>query len=382
MIKLFKTTVIALFVFIFHFNLNGDEIQKQLEKLREELKVPGINLAIVMPEGKVLKYSTGYSWPVIKTLMKPETRIFSGSIGKTRVSAIMLQLVSEGKVELDEKISKYIGHCKWFRRLPNSDKITVRMLMNHTSGIPEHIMVEKFNKSIIKTPDRIWEPSELISYVLDKKPLFEAGNGWSYADTNYIVVGLIINTVTGNKYNELLKTRLLKPLKLINTTPSESRDIKLLAQGYTGKEPFNFPEKVVINGRYVVNPQFEWTGGGVITNAPELAQWGKILYSGKLLSKNMMMELLKPVSTETGKNSSTGYGLGVEVWSSPYGKIYGHTGTFPGYQSLLKYYKDWDFSIAIQLNEDRTHNSSLKGLSRISDVFIPFIVKRIKEKTE
>ncbi len=356
----------------------SDDLQEKLDDLKNELKVPGINMAIAMPGGRVLKYSTGWADVERKVKMVPATRIFSGSIGKTRVSAIMLIMVKEGKIGLDDNIEKYLREYKWFKQLPNGKDITVRMLMNHTSGIPEHIMVDSFNKIIIKTPDKTWTPSELISFVLNKKPLFQAGKGWSYADTNYIVAGLIINRISGKKYNSILKEKLIKPLGFSKTTPSESRNIRDLAQGYTGKEPFNFPEKVVVNGRYVVNPQFEWTGGGIITNASDLAKWGRVLYSGKLLGRKYMKQILKPVSMETGRKADTGYGLGVEVWDSPYGKVYGHTGTFPGYQSLLKYYNDWGFSIAIQLNEDRTRNSALKGLSRISDGFIPLIIERIK----
>ena len=140
--------------------------------------------------------------------------MLAGSVGKTYAAAVALQLVKEGKINLDDKVEKYLGQEKWFSRLPNASQITVRQLMNHTSGLVRYEFKEQFTKDLSANPDKVWKPEELLAYLFDEKAAFEAGKGWDYSDTNYIVLGMIIERVTGKKYYSEAQNRILKPLKL------------------------------------------------------------------------------------------------------------------------------------------------------------------------
>ncbi|MEK6323906.1 MAG: serine hydrolase domain-containing protein [Acidobacteriota bacterium] len=160
-------------------------LQVKLTALHAAGSFPGATLGFVLPDGRSGSVSVGLADVDNKIALRPTDRMLAGSIGKTYVAAVMLQLVQEGKVNLDAKIERWFGSDAWFPRLPNAKDITLRMLMNHSSGIPEHVLNKDFIAAMRKDPDRVWKPDELIAYIMDAKPLFAAGQGWSYADTNY-----------------------------------------------------------------------------------------------------------------------------------------------------------------------------------------------------
>jgi D-alanyl-D-alanine carboxypeptidase len=327
------------------------KIQTKLDELHTGSDYPGVTVGLALADGTSISVSSGFSDLENRVPMLPSDRMLSGSIGKTYVSAVMLQLVQEGKVKLDEKIERWFGHEKWFGRLPNWSEITVRMLMNHTSGIQEHVLNKQLIDELRKNPDKVWPPEELISYILDSKPLFPAGQGWSYADTNYILVGMIIERVTKNTFYDELTRRILKPLKLEQTVPANSRSIPGLITGYSRKgSPFGFEGRVITDGRFIINPQFEWTGGGLATNADDLARWAKALYEGRVVKKPYLEQMLVAVEAKTGKGDK--YGLGVQVRQSEWGLTYGHGGWFPGYLSEMEYFPRHKTAIAVQFNTD------------------------------
>ncbi|UCC32011.1 MAG: beta-lactamase family protein, partial [Phycisphaerales bacterium] len=283
--------------------------------------------------------------------MTPRDRMLLGSIGKTYVTAVMLKLVEEGRVELDSKISRLFGHDEWFPRLPNAHGITLRMLMNHTSGISRYIYTPEFQAAIKGQPHKIWRPEELLSFILDAKPLFPVGQGWSYSDTNYILVGMIIERVTGRTYYEELTDRILMPFKLVDTSPSDRADLEGLVDGYTSEgNILGLPVEVARHGRYAINPQFEWTGGGLVTTSLDLARWAKLLYGGEVLKPESLRQMLDGV--ETARDSDRKYGLATMMRPSVHGPVVGHAGYMPGYLSMMAYYLNHDLATAIQVNTD------------------------------
>jgi D-alanyl-D-alanine carboxypeptidase len=300
--------------------------------------------------------------------------MFAGSVGKTFAAATALRLVERGELSLDEGIAKYLGGRPWFSRLPNGAQITVRMLMNHSSGLMEHVGENRFNKSLIGQPDKIWKPDDLVAFVLDRRPLFEAGKGFSYADTNYILLGMVIEALGEKTLYQRVDEWFLSPLKLQHTSPAVGRELPGLIQGYTGPEPFAFPGEVVQNGQYVVNPQFEWTGGGFISTASDLALWGHHLYHGDLLNSASRAVMLQTIPMDDAHDSSVGYGLGVMVWQTVHGPAYGHGGIFPGYQTVVKHYLKYGITLAMQFNEDRTVNPEMKKAYDFPDLFVRGLV--------
>ena len=330
-------------------------IQVRFLELRKEAEFPGVNIGIVWGNDKAMSVSIGYADVESEKALKPTDRMLAGSIGKTYVSAVTLQLVEEGKLQLDDKIETWLGKEPWFDRLPNAHSITLRMLMNHTSGIPEHVLHKDFTKALREQPDKVWKPTELVAFILDRQPLFEAGKGWSYADTNYILVGMIFERVTGKTVYGEVQSRILDKLKVKETWPSDSRTIPGLIPGYSQVgSPFGFEGRTIIEGKFVVNPQMEWCGGGFASTAQDLARWAKFLYEGKVLDRPSMKDLLDAVPAKTGRGDK--YGLGVQVRESQWGISYGHGGWFPGYLSEMEYFPEHKAAIAIQLNTDDIRN--------------------------
>jgi D-alanyl-D-alanine carboxypeptidase len=346
------------------------KIQSKLDESRVAFKLPGATVGFVLPDGRSASVSTGFADVATKTALRPSDRLLAGSIGKTFVAAVALLLVQEGKLNLDEKIERGLGSEKWFARLPNAKDITLRMLLNHSSGIQNHVDNGSFMKTIFKTSAaRDIRYEELVAYVLDKKPLFAAGKGYKYADTNYILAGMIVERATGKTLYEEINERILKPLKLERTIPSNSLVLPEVANGYLENKP------VIVNGKFILNPQWEWAGGGFASTAEDLARWAKSLYAGEVLQQKSLDEMLGSTTTGDGK----GYGLGVEIVQSKWGKAYGHDGEFPGYLSDMRYFPKYKIAVAVQVNSDEAPGVNRFLASAVND-FAQIIIKETSSR--
>jgi D-alanyl-D-alanine carboxypeptidase len=262
--------------------------------------------------------------------------------------------VHEGKLALDERIGTYLGDEEWFDRLPNASDITVRMLMRHTSGLVRYELNGRFLADLSRDPDRVWKPAEEIAYLFDSRAPFAAGEGWDYSDTNYIVLGMIIERVTGSKLYDEITRRLLKPLALNDVVPAVGRTVPGLVQGYAGeKNPFGHVDAMIEDGKFAINPQFEWAGGGFATTATDLARWAKALAEGRAFDAALMAEYKDGVEAKM-LGPGARYGLGVILRNTPLGMTCGHSGFFPGYQAEMRYYVERRFAIAMQVNTSVT----------------------------
>ena len=324
-------------------------LQTRLDSLHRTGRFAGAQLAVALPDGSTIAVATGMADTAKKEAMTTRHLLLQGSVGKTYASAVAMQLIHEGKIALEDPISKYLGTEPWFSRLPNAQSITIRQLMNHTSGLVRYEFNERFTADLTASPDRVWKPHELVTYILDTAAPFAAGQGWDYSDTNYIVLGMIMEKVTGRAFYDLARERVLRPAGLTETVPSDSRTIPGLANGYAGaSNPFGGTDAMLVEGRMVINPQFEWTGGGMASTASDLARWGKRLYEGGAFDPAMLPRLLDGVPARLGQN--TKYGLGVIIRETPSGTFYGHSGFFPGYQAELLYLPAVKAAVAFQVN--------------------------------
>lgn len=335
----------------------AEDFQLALDSLQKHYGFPGATAAYVLGDGTTGTAATGLADIELKKLMTVDSRMLSASIGKTFVAANILALSCEGVLDLDVPVSCWLGQRKWFHRLPNHEKITLRHLLTHSSGLPDHVHLESFANAVSAKwhcEGNPFSPENLVEFVLDLPPLFEAGTGWGYSDTGYIVIGLVIEEVTGRSIWDEITDRFLTPLSLKLTTPSDQLILPGLAAGYMVVDnPFGFPAKTTnSNGSMVWNPAFEFSGGGFVSNSNDLARWGWLLYRGFVLSETYLDELLTsiPVSNETDEIE---YGAGVAIYhTGSFGPVYGHGGWIPGYCSSLRYYQLHGISIAFQINTD------------------------------
>ena len=338
-----------------------DKIQTALDAVREDNGYPGVTAAFILPDNCILSFASGFDDVENKILMRPEARLMSGSIGKSFAAAVTLALADDGLLRLDDKISRWLGDEDWFDRLENADQFTVRMLLNHSTGLPDYLDQADFVRAIVplfkevkNNPDIYFSPRELIGFQLDKPNAFEPGQGYLYSDLNYVLAGLVIEKAAGRSYYDVLKDRFLKPLRLDKTEPAVGRHFPGLAAGYISDDnPLGLGGmKAATNGVMLFKPDMEWTGGGLVTNSVDLARWAKLLYEGEAINGPYLDSLLDGIN----RNIKGRYGLGVYIDQSPLGVRYGHGGWMFGYVSRMSYYPVHKISAAIQINTDSAVN--------------------------
>lgn len=332
--------------------------QEELEALHAKYEFPGATAAFVSPDGAVVVAAVGVSDLETKAPMPADARMLAASIGKTFVGATAIALVQEGKLDLDEPISTWLGGKPWFSRLPNHDSITLVQLLTHSSGLPDHVYTEEFAQEFGKkwnAPGNPFEPEDLVGFILGKPALFEAGKGFAYSDTGYLLVGMIIEEVSGSSLYEEIIDRFLVPLGLGLTSPSNYKVLPGLVAGYL---PENNqlglpPVTTTAPGIMAWNPAIEWAGGGFASNSRDLAIWAKALYEGKAIAGGGYLDdLLR--AAPVGKDApGVSYGAGVGIRDGgPFGRSLGHGGGIPGYSSSMRYYPEHGVSVAFQVNVD------------------------------
>jgi D-alanyl-D-alanine carboxypeptidase len=330
-------------------NVLKKELQLKLDEWHKAGKFPGATFGVVLADGESFGLAVGYSDRDAKTPMKPTDRMPAGSTGKTFAAAMAMQLIKEGRISLDDKIEKYLGKETWFARLPNARDVTIRQLMNHTSGLVRYEFKKEFTDFLTANPYKVWTPEDRLAYLFDEKPPFEAGKGWDYSDTNYIVLGMIIERVTGKKFYDEAYKRFIKKFKLNDTIAQDGPELKGVVQGYAGpNNPFGGKDKMIESGKFIVNPQLEWTGGGWASTGEDLARWAKTMYEGKAFDPSLVPVMLDGVPAKLGRDAK--YGLGVIIRPTQAGLAYGHSGFFPGYMTDMMYFPEQRIAVAVQVN--------------------------------
>jgi D-alanyl-D-alanine carboxypeptidase len=326
----------------------ASRIHAKLENHLGSAEFDGITAGWVAADGKAGTVSAGFSDRASGIAMRPELRMPAGSIGKTFVAAYILTLVEQGKLDLDSPIGRWIGVDPWFARLPNAKALTLRLLLTHQSGMPDHLRMPRFLDDVKKTPERFWPTPDLIAYVLDEKPLFEAGKGWAYADMNFIIAGYVAEKVTGKPLMAEIQRTVVQKAKLKHTSPSDRLDATGFAVGHS-RGFVAQPGLSVRDGRFTLNPQMEHGGGGMGSTAEDLARWAKSLYEGKVIPASRVKEMID-ASVET--RTPFRYGLGVQIRQLGGKTTWGHGGIFPGYLSEMYYFPDSKLAVAVQVNTD------------------------------
>lgn len=318
----------------------AESVRTLLEQQRVSAGFPGASVAWV---GRSSEGATAVGD------LQPEQRLMSGSIGKTYVAALAVKLAAAGKLGLDDQVAAHLD-VPWLARVPNGAAVTIRQLLRHQSGIPEHVWRPDFEKALRADLDRTWKPEELLAFVFDMAPLFAPGEGWSYADTNYVLLGAVLEKVGGAPCFEQVQEQLLDPLDLKDTAANLGRTLPGLANGHTTGLLGFPPGDTIREGRCIVNPQFEYCGGGMSSTPDDLARWCRALYGSDFLSVEHRAAMRDGVPSKTGPGHR--YGLGTMILDTAHGRAVGHSGVMIGYLSMMLYYEDLDLAVAIQFDTD------------------------------
>lgn len=331
--------------------------QEELEAFYAEHQFPGATAAFVLNDGHVGVAAVGASDLDTSSHMTSRSRMLAASVGKSFVGAAVIALAQEGVISLDDPISKWLGDRTWFNRLANNEAITVHHLLTHSAGIPDHVYMEDFAAAFgtnWAAPGNPIPPSAAVEFILDQPALFEAGAGWSYSDTGYVLLGMIVEEVSDHSLHDEIIDRFLVPLGLELTTPSNLRIIPGLATGYMSADnTFGLPSRTTIApGIMAWNPALEWAGGGFASTSRDLAVWAKALYEGRAMEGEYLESLMRAAPIG-GEGSGASYGAGVTIKENgPLGVTYGHAGGIPGYTSSMRYYPEHGIAVAFQINAD------------------------------
>ena len=333
------------------------QVQKLLNSFRRDYGFPGATATYVLPDGQIGDTAIGLADVRNGTPMTPATRMLAASIGKTFVGATVIALSRKGRLGLDDPVAEWLGDRNWFSRLPNHDTITVRHLLTHSAGLLNHVESAEFRTAFAtlqQSGQNPFEPETLVTFILDQPPRFEAGQGWAYSDTGYILLGMIIEAATDQNYFDVVQVRFLDPLNLSQTSASNRPDLLGLANGYMAADnPFGLPPETTSRpGVMAWNPSIEWSGGGFVSTSHDLAVWGAALFGGRAMDGPYLDELLDSVKIDPDLPGIE-YGVGISINNGgPLGPVYGHGGWIPGYSSSLRHYADNSVTIAFQINTD------------------------------
>jgi len=314
-----------------------------------ESHFPGAVAGAWFADGSTVKVAVGFADRDQRTPMTEGALLHAGSVGKTFFAALALDLVGEGRLALDDKVYRYLGPEPWYAAIPNAEDITVRMLLNHTTGIPEY--GGDFMTSLIHDPGLKRSPLDAIKSVAGATPLFAAGTAFGYTDVDFQILQLVMEHVTGKPAYTEIQQRLLGPLRLTRIVPADRRVIPGLVPGYAGKDNFMGFDAVMKNGALIMDPSFEGGGGGFVTNPGDLARWMALFCNGRAFPPSLLSEVMKGVpagNLDLGQDAQSG--LGVEIYQTPLGVAYGHGGFFPGYVSRVLYYPEHGLALAMQFN--------------------------------
>ena len=261
--------------------------------------------------------------------MDGEVRI--GSNTKTFVAVVVMQLVQEGKVGLDEPIETYLPGLIKGEGVDGS-KITVRQLLQHTSGLPEYTDITPGRSDIFQIKDHYAQPRDLLDTALGKPAQFEPGTQWKYTNTNYVVLGMLIERVSQRPVGEQIDERIVKKLGLSHTyfpAPGEEKIRGTHPQGY------HLSAEGKLEDITEMDPAWGWAAGAMVSTPSELNTFFQAVLDGRLLTQASIDEMKNgAVDASSYLGPGTVYGLGlIGTPLSCGGTSWGHGGTIHGYQT-------------------------------------------------
>jgi D-alanyl-D-alanine carboxypeptidase len=325
-------------------------VDQTVEQLMSQQRLPGLMLTITGPKGS---YTKSYGVANIRTRapMRLSDHVRIASITKSFTATAVLQLVDRRRLKLSDKLAKFV------RGVPNGNRITVRELLAMRSGIYDFTSDPTFVKRFDANPLIKFKPLDIIPIMRRHKPLFSPGARTSYADGNYVLLGIILEKITHRSPASVITSNIIKPLNLRHTSfPSTAKMPNPFSRGYYAGDDGNG----ALRDYTAVNPNVAWTAGGMVSTLGDLLTWGKALATGTLLSKGLQAQRLH-FGTIPNNGPPLGYGLGI----LRFGNWIGHDGAIFGFSTVTFYDRSNGAQIVAAANlssNSSTPTSTLFGL--------------------
>ena len=338
------------------------EMSRYLVELQKKTGAPGLSAAVVLPDGQAVTVAVGYADVEAQKPLTPDTLLLGGSTGKLYCAVTVMQLVEKRQLSLDDRVSRYLAHRPWFSRIPNANALTIRMLLTHSGGLPQFLDIGAFKRRFffdaLSGKDTGYSPDTMLSFLVDQPALNAPGAAFHYSDLGYVMLGQVVEEVTGKPYYEVLQQQVLNPLGLTWIRPSNTTRIPGLAVGYVKSDFETRLDRMagpnMTDGVLHFNPAIEYTGGGLANTPLELALFYKQLLEGRLLDSQSVALMTQPAIPSPALGRNAHYGFGLLIVDRPgFGKYFTHSGWYPGYLTNVAYFRDYGFSVAIQANTDR-----------------------------
>lgn len=337
--------------------VRGDHLQSIVEKYLNEYNVPGVSVSIENGAGEFWNLSIGHQNKDRTLGIEENSQFQIGSATKTFTAVEILLQVEAGKLALDDTLDR------WYPEYPQSGKITVENLLNHTSGIEDLFKSPKLLLLSSLAPRKIWNQDEVIADLARTKLLFEPGSRFQYSNTNYLLLGGILKQITGKDAHVLFEEDFFTPLNMTRTClpPGESKEVSSLVSGLDY-------DYLPMGPTWMKTDQTCWTtltytSGGMISTPDDLMLFYKALFNGDILNERTMADLLDIEQTdrEYPEKSMTGYKYGLASINVGPDKAVGHRGGIMGYDTTPLYFPLKDLYIVIMTNHTKMESDfSLK----------------------
>lgn len=286
----------------------------------------------------------------------PQDRFRIGSITKSFVSTVLLQLEAEGRLDIDDSVEHWLpgvvhgnGH--------DGGRITIRQLLNHTSGVfnytEDPAFFQQISTGFLEHRYDTHTPAQLVATAMKHEPHFTPGKGWHYSNTNYVLAGMIVEKATGHSYASEVDKRVLKKAGMRSTTlPGTSARVPgPHGRGYS--KLFATAPDAKIHDVTELNPSWGWAAGEIISTTGDLNRYYRALLRGDLLPERQQRELLTAVPTSDKPSSDAGYGLGLSTGKLSCGvTIWFHGGGIHGSTSMASGTPDGRHTAAFNFNGD------------------------------
>jgi D-alanyl-D-alanine carboxypeptidase len=317
-----------------------------------EQHVPGVALAVVK-NGKMIKTQAyGLANVELKIPTRTDTVFRIGSVSKSFVATAIMMLVEEGKLSLDDPVSKYLNGTpdKW-------KQIVIRNLLTHTSGIPDF-----FNEDLHVDPHIDVSDQELLKAIVKPGLHFKPGDEWRYSNSNYHLLAMIIHKISGKPYGDFLRTQIFEPLGMSRTTVSPgTATVPGLAAGYEWKNDHLRPGDNLAKSMKATGP------GGILSSVLDMAKWDAALYTQKLLKESSLLQMWTPVRLNNGDTPS--YGFGWIVGDSAGHHSVWHNGGISGFSSA--FYRLLDDQLTVIVLANRLDFSADTMAKEIAGIYVP-----------
>ena len=279
-----------------------------------------------------------------------------GSVTKTFVAALALQKSQQGVLDLDASAAR------WFPGSGLDAKITVRRLLNHTSGLFGVDENPAYIRAVDRERHRRWTPEQTLRYV--RRPYFAPGKGWHYSDTNYVLAGLVIERATRSSVAAQMQSSFFEPLRLLRTgVQPQVKAPPTAAHAYGDPQRSGTIRDLSRGMRWIPYDSLastEWTSGGMFASAEDVARFGDALFTGELLKPSTIKEMTDWVEG-VGFESYLGYGLGIGKRFDPDagGELWGSLGRIPGFKADLWHVPSRGRTVAVLANDDRIDTTAV-----------------------